>query len=106
MSRVRISTPTAPINETPQNLTLLTAATPSPASLREAPSPAMRERGCQGEALESPSPASREREGPSPQGWEGEGLSSLESPQDSVDHTVGVGEDVAVPETDYMPAVT
>jgi hypothetical protein len=30
----------------------------------------------------------------------------LESPQNSVDHTVGVGEDVAVPETDYMPAVT
>src|SRR5260221_8807655 len=30
--------------------------------------------------LVSPSPAPREREGPSPQGWEGEGVSSLPGP--------------------------
>ncbi len=39
----------------------------------------------------SPSPASREREGPSPQGWEGEGLIGFEDPQNGLDHPIGIG---------------
>jgi len=53
------------------NLTFGTG-TPSPSSLRSAPSPAMRARGCK-MRNQSPSPVQWER-GASPQGWVGEGL--------------------------------
>ena len=38
----------------------------------------------------NPSPAMGEREGPSPQGWEGEGLLGFENAQNSLDDPVGV----------------
>src|SRR5439155_26093797 len=53
----------------------------------------------------SPSPALREREGPSPQGWEGEGLFGFQISQNGLDHSVGIGEDFVVPKTDHFPAL-
>src|SRR5216684_7575459 len=49
---------------------------PSPASLRSPPSPALRERGCEAQSVQSKSPstAPREREDPARKGWVGEGL--------------------------------
>jgi hypothetical protein len=47
----------------------------------------------------------REKEGPSPQGWEGEGLLGIEGAQDSLDHAIGIGENVVVPEPEEFPSV-
>jgi hypothetical protein len=48
----------------------------------------------------------REREGPSPQGWEGEGLCGFERSQDSLDHAIGIAENIVVPEPEHFPALT
>jgi len=47
----------------------------------------------------------REGEGPSPQGWEGEGLSGLKDQQNSLDNSAGIVEDLVVPKADYFPAL-
>jgi hypothetical protein len=47
----------------------------------------------------------REREGPSPQGWEGEGLCGVERSQDSLDHSIGIAENIVVPEAEYFPVL-
>src|ERR1700730_8760791 len=53
----------------------------------------------------SPSPALREREGASPQGWEAEGLLCLDDSQYRLDDPVGVAENVVVPKSDHLPAL-
>jgi hypothetical protein len=48
----------------------------------------------------------REREGPSPQGWEGEGLLSLQNAQDRYNYSIGIAENIGVPKADHFPTLT
>jgi hypothetical protein len=48
----------------------------------------------------------REREGPSPQGWEGEGLCGFDRSQNGLDHAIGIVENIVVPKPEHFPALT
>src|SRR5207237_9404008 len=54
---------------------------------------------------DSPAPAMREREGPTPQAWEGEGLFRRKLAKNRQDYALGVRQDVVVPEPEHPPAL-
>ena len=47
----------------------------------------------------------REREGPAPPAWEGEGLPSSQLAQNSLNHSIRVRQRVIVPKSQYPPAL-
>src|SRR4051812_40422227 len=54
----------------------------------------------------NPSPALREREGPTPQAWEGEGLPLAQQSQNGFTHTFKIRQYLVVPKPQDTPAAT